>query len=66
MSAMEQVHQTLLDNPNCDGDNPKVAVVLIGEEKNVLGNIGAVITLDDGRIGLVPSELIPPEGSSID
>ena len=53
--AIEQVKTSLVND-----DNPKVAIVIMERENEVeftvIGEIGAVMTLDDGRIGLVLSK----------
>lgn len=52
LRAMEQVRISI------DQDNPEVAIMVLGNDNKpdeILGEIGAVMTLDDGRIGLVPS-----------
>ena len=55
--AVESVKAAIVDNPNFDDDNPKVVVMIMkdGEEEfEVIGEVGAAMTLEDGRIGLVP------------
>lgn len=64
--AIEDVQAALAHNPELLVDNPEVVVVLMeneGEEGEfkILGEIEAVMTLDDGRIGLVPSGKIMEE-----
>ncbi len=59
LRAIEQVKTSLSD------DNPTVAVVVMEGDNDdndndktefkVIGEIGCVMTLEDGRIGLVPS-----------
>ncbi len=62
IAAIGKVNDALLKNPNLDIDNPTVVVVDAdveeGAEFKILGEVGAVgsvMTLRDGRIGLVLS-----------
>ncbi|MHA2279603.1 MAG: hypothetical protein ACXAC5_01745 [Promethearchaeota archaeon] len=57
--AMREVKEAIIANPNHDipAGNPLVAVVAMRDdgEFEVIGEVGTVMTLDDGRIGIVPS-----------
>jgi len=58
-SAVETVHNSQLANPNHSDDNPTVAILRMTDDENepfeILGEVGAVMTMDDGRIGIVVS-----------
>ena len=59
LSAIAQVKDSFVANPNVDiAADPLVAIVMKGDDDTtfeVIGEIGAVMMLDDGRIGLVVS-----------
>lgn len=58
--AVETVKTSIVENPNFSDDNPQVIVMAVKDDGEpemfeVIGEVGAVITLDDGRIGIVLS-----------
>lgn len=59
--AIQSVKTSVVENPNFSDDNPQVVVIAVKDDGEpemfeVIGEVGAVMTLDDGRIGIVPSK----------
>ncbi len=56
--AVQSVKDSVVKNPNFSDDNPQVVIMVMSDEEplKIVGEVGAVMTLGDGRVGLVVSQ----------